>query len=247
MGEGESKAGGFPILSVWFLHPGDAHLLRRGEKQLLYLEEERSGVWVIKAFSLVGEDPGNLKCRCWGRAGRCGPRIQCAKSSNEPPAAASPAALPRAESGGESVGLGEERSIPHAERRAGTCPGRVSQLTSSADRVAREGPAFAGAGWDAGAQRPGSSAGPVGGSAGPVGGSSGCRGSDAAAAGDAVSRGDRHPPRGTGPRAAGVCCSKPAPRSARAGGTAAAAGDGFSRVGGRRVARGSPPPAAGAC
>ena len=77
MGEGESMAGCFLVLaqalSIRFLHPQAAHLLRRGEKQLLYPEEEQSGVWMIKAYSLAGEDPWNLKCQCWGQAGDCGP------------------------------------------------------------------------------------------------------------------------------------------------------------------------------
>lgn len=77
MGEAECKADGFPVhaqaLSTCFLHPQAAELLRRGEKWLLYLEEEQSGVWMVKAYSPAGEDPGNLKCQCWGQAGDCRP------------------------------------------------------------------------------------------------------------------------------------------------------------------------------
>lgn len=194
---------------------------------------------MIKACSLSGEDSENLKCRCWGQTGDCRPWIQCAKSSSKPSATA---ALHCAESGGGTVsGLGERRSIPHAEGDGSQClAGPV--LISSAGRVAREEPAFAGAGWDAaaGAQQ-------LGGSAGQVGGSAGCRGSDAAVAGDEVLWGDRHPPRDTGPRASGACRSHPAPRCAGVGGTAAVAGDGFSQVGGRRAVHGSLRPVAGAC
>lgn len=77
MGEGGSMAGYFPILvqalPIQFPHPQAAHLLRRGEKWLLYSEEEQSGVWMIKACSLTGGDSGNLKCQCWGQTGDCGP------------------------------------------------------------------------------------------------------------------------------------------------------------------------------
>lgn len=54
MGEGESMASSSSILalSIRFLHPEAAPFLRREEKWLLYPEEEQSGVWMIKAYSL---------------------------------------------------------------------------------------------------------------------------------------------------------------------------------------------------